>query len=231
MREIGDHVSALSDYQKAAQYGYPQTHLPLFGQALTYELLNRPLSAEKLLQQTLELKPDFQPARDKLALLRNAGAMEICAQLSRTGAGLGVGQYAIRLRVDDEPHRSDRDGFAYTIRSRSSRSQSPCSEARAATLSSPRCSGAGGGCSRQIPESSEHYVLADTRFHFTGLHRDGQDKVRKNSGQGAASRGRAAGRGGRCADRTGIGTGRIQDASHRTSTSRCSSGSSKVLPR
>jgi len=76
MREIGDHVSALSDYQKAAQYGYPHSHLPLFGQALIYELLNRPLSAEKLLQQTLELKPDFQPAREKLVLLRHAGAME-----------------------------------------------------------------------------------------------------------------------------------------------------------
>ena len=74
MRETGHHLSALADYQKAARYKYPQRHLPLFGQALTYELLNRPLSAEKLLQDTLQLKPDFAPAKAMLAKLHKDAA-------------------------------------------------------------------------------------------------------------------------------------------------------------
>jgi Tfp pilus assembly protein PilF len=70
MREMGQYVSALADYQKSAQYKYPHAHLPRFGQALTYELLSRPLSAEKLLEETLQIAPDFAPARRKLAELQ-----------------------------------------------------------------------------------------------------------------------------------------------------------------
>lgn len=69
MRETGQYASALADYQRAAQYKYPHAHLPRFGQALTYELLNRPLSAEKLLEETLQIAPAFEPARKKLAEL------------------------------------------------------------------------------------------------------------------------------------------------------------------
>jgi tetratricopeptide (TPR) repeat protein len=77
MRQAGNHLDALADYQKAAQYKYPQAHLPLFGQALTYESLNRPLSAEKLLQDTLQLRPDFAPAKEKLAKLRNIAVAKV----------------------------------------------------------------------------------------------------------------------------------------------------------
>jgi tetratricopeptide (TPR) repeat protein len=80
MRETGQHLSALADYQKAARYKYPQLHLPLFGQALTYERLNRPLSAEKLLQDTLQLKPDFAPAKEKLAELQKAAVTGVEAE-------------------------------------------------------------------------------------------------------------------------------------------------------
>ena len=69
MRDMGRFADALADYQKAALYKYPHAHLPRYGQALTYEMLNRPLSAEKLLQETLQLAPDFEPARNKLAEL------------------------------------------------------------------------------------------------------------------------------------------------------------------
>jgi hypothetical protein len=72
LRETGQYASALADYQKAAYYRYPHGHLPRFGQALTYELLDRPLSAEKLLQETLHIKPDFEPARRKLGELQSA---------------------------------------------------------------------------------------------------------------------------------------------------------------
>jgi tetratricopeptide (TPR) repeat protein len=70
--EIGQYFNALADYEKAAHYAYPERHLPLFGQALAYEFLNRPLSAEKLLRDTLQLKPGFEPAAARLAKLQTA---------------------------------------------------------------------------------------------------------------------------------------------------------------
>jgi Tfp pilus assembly protein PilF len=70
MRALGRHLGALGDYESAARYKYPQLHLPLFGQALAYEQLNRPLSAERLLQSALAVKPDFEPALQKLAEIR-----------------------------------------------------------------------------------------------------------------------------------------------------------------
>jgi tetratricopeptide (TPR) repeat protein len=77
MRQTGKHLDSLADYQKAAQYKYPHAHLPLFGQALAYESLNRPLSAEKLLQDTLQLRPDYAPAKEKLAELRNLAVAKV----------------------------------------------------------------------------------------------------------------------------------------------------------
>jgi Tfp pilus assembly protein PilF len=89
MRETGHFLSALSDYEMAVHYNYPFGHLALFGQALTYELLNRPLSMEKLLQQTLQLKPDFAPAAEKLARLRDTAWLK--AETNSTAApGISV---------------------------------------------------------------------------------------------------------------------------------------------
>jgi tetratricopeptide (TPR) repeat protein len=70
MRALGQHLGALGDYENAARYHYPEAHLPLFGQALAYEQLSRPLSAERLLQSALAAKPDFAPAVEKLAEIR-----------------------------------------------------------------------------------------------------------------------------------------------------------------
>jgi tetratricopeptide (TPR) repeat protein len=88
MRETGHLLGALADYQKAAHYRFPQEHLPLFGQALTYEQLDRPLSAEKLLRETLELKPDFEPARERLAEFSRMTAS--VAQTTEPHASLSV---------------------------------------------------------------------------------------------------------------------------------------------
>jgi tetratricopeptide (TPR) repeat protein len=89
MRETGNLLSALSDYEMAVHYKYPVGHLPLFGQALTYELLNRPLSAEKLLQQTLQLKRDFTPAAQKLAQLQATASLKVEGNLT-TAPSLSV---------------------------------------------------------------------------------------------------------------------------------------------
>jgi tetratricopeptide (TPR) repeat protein len=94
MREMGHYVGALADYQKAAQYKYPHAHLPRFGQALTYELLDRPLSAEKLLHETLQIAPDFEPARKKLAELQGA------VQAVSKGPPDGQAKISVAVNVD-----------------------------------------------------------------------------------------------------------------------------------
>jgi tetratricopeptide (TPR) repeat protein len=89
MRALGRHLGALGDYESAARYKYPELHLPLFGQALAYEQLNRPLSAERLLQSTLGVKSDFAPALQKLAEIRQGFTASIDSAAPR-GAAIAV---------------------------------------------------------------------------------------------------------------------------------------------
>jgi tetratricopeptide (TPR) repeat protein len=89
MRAMGRHLGALGDYESAARYKYPELHLPLFGQALAYEQLNRPLSAERLLQSALAVKPDFAPALQKLAEIRKSFTASI-GSAAAPGAAVAV---------------------------------------------------------------------------------------------------------------------------------------------
>lgn len=66
LRLSGQYLFALGDYEKALRYSYPDPHVPLYGQALTYEALDRPLLAQKALARAIKVSPDFAPARDKL---------------------------------------------------------------------------------------------------------------------------------------------------------------------
>ena len=66
LRDSGEYLFAVSDYEKALRYGYPEAHLALYGQALSYAALGRAHLAEKFLSQALEAKPDFSAARRKL---------------------------------------------------------------------------------------------------------------------------------------------------------------------
>jgi len=73
LRESGQYLFALSDYAKARRSNHPQPHVPVYGEALTYEALGRPVEARKSLEEALALKPDFAPARERLAKLGAAG--------------------------------------------------------------------------------------------------------------------------------------------------------------
>jgi hypothetical protein len=73
LRESGQYLFALSDYAKARRFNHPQPHVPVYGEALTYEALGRPAEARKALEEAVALKPDFAPARDRLAKLDAAG--------------------------------------------------------------------------------------------------------------------------------------------------------------
>ena len=73
LRESGQYLFALSDYAKARRLNHPQPHVPVYGEALTYEALGRPAEARKALEEALALMPDFAPARERLAKLDAAG--------------------------------------------------------------------------------------------------------------------------------------------------------------
>jgi len=69
LRDSGQYLFALSDFEKALRYNYPQGYLARFGEALTQEALNRPLEARRALMLVLAENPNFEPARKHLAAL------------------------------------------------------------------------------------------------------------------------------------------------------------------
>jgi tetratricopeptide (TPR) repeat protein len=69
LRDSGQYLFALSDFEKALRYNYPQAYLARFGEALTQEALNRPLEARRALMLVLADNPNFEPARKHLAAL------------------------------------------------------------------------------------------------------------------------------------------------------------------
>ncbi len=69
LRDSGQYLFALSDFEKARRYNHPQPHLVYYGEALVYEALKRPEEAAKSLRKALALKPDFEPAKQRLSAL------------------------------------------------------------------------------------------------------------------------------------------------------------------
>jgi tetratricopeptide (TPR) repeat protein len=69
LRDSGQYLFALSDFEKARRYNHPQPHLVYYGEALVYEALKRSDEASKSLRKALALKPDFAPARQHLSAL------------------------------------------------------------------------------------------------------------------------------------------------------------------
>jgi tetratricopeptide (TPR) repeat protein len=69
LRDSGQYLFALSDFEKARRYNHPQPYLVYYGEALVFEALKRPDDATKSLRKALALKPDFEPARQHLSSL------------------------------------------------------------------------------------------------------------------------------------------------------------------
>lgn len=67
LRENGQYLFALSDFEKAIRFKHPQPHLAFYGEALTYEALHRPTEAQASLNKAVAANPSFEPARSKLA--------------------------------------------------------------------------------------------------------------------------------------------------------------------
>lgn len=69
LRENGQLLFALSDFEKAIRFKHPQPHLAYYGEALAYEQLHRLPEAQAALIKAIEANPSFAPARSKLAAL------------------------------------------------------------------------------------------------------------------------------------------------------------------
>lgn len=80
LRDSGQYLFALSDYEKALRYKHPDAARVHFGEALTYEALKRPDQARAALELALAANPQFAPARQKLAALVAVPARDAALQ-------------------------------------------------------------------------------------------------------------------------------------------------------
>ncbi len=69
LRNGGQYLFALSDYERALKFGHPEPARVYFGEAQTYELLKRPNDMRQMLKSAVLADASFQPAQDKLASL------------------------------------------------------------------------------------------------------------------------------------------------------------------
>ncbi len=74
LRENGQFLFALSDYERALRNNYPDKARVLYASATTYIELKRPNDAKRALQAALEANPDFGQARAQLIMLGDQNA-------------------------------------------------------------------------------------------------------------------------------------------------------------
>jgi tetratricopeptide (TPR) repeat protein len=74
LRDSGQYLFALSDFERALKYNHPDPARVYFAQAQTFELLQRPIDARRSLEAALAANPDFALAKEKLAALEPSSA-------------------------------------------------------------------------------------------------------------------------------------------------------------
>lgn len=93
LRESGQFLFALSDYEKAARYRHPDMAHVYFAEALAYESLKRPNDARKSLERAVAANPRFNLAVEKLAALQGSVAPK---PVLAAAANAGGGQITVR---------------------------------------------------------------------------------------------------------------------------------------
>jgi tetratricopeptide (TPR) repeat protein len=69
LRDSGQLLFALSDYERAIRYNYPDASRVFMGTGTTYLALKRPLDAQKAFNEALKINPNLGEARAQLVLL------------------------------------------------------------------------------------------------------------------------------------------------------------------
>jgi tetratricopeptide (TPR) repeat protein len=93
LRESGQFLFALSDYEKAIRYQHPNAAQVYYAEALTYESLKRPNDARKSLELAIAANPQFTQAIEKLASLR---ASVVAKPVLTANRAVGGGQVTVR---------------------------------------------------------------------------------------------------------------------------------------
>ncbi len=89
LRESGQLLFALSDYERAIEHHHPDLAKVNFGMALTYEALRRPLDARRALASVLAVNPEHQGALAEMSKLNasdNAAVQAADADPMPTGS-------------------------------------------------------------------------------------------------------------------------------------------------
>jgi tetratricopeptide (TPR) repeat protein len=98
LRDSGQFLFALSDYEKAIRYHHPNAAQVRYAEALAYESLMRPNDARKSLELAIAANPQFIQAIEKLASLQGS----VKAKPVRA-ANMAVGGGQITVRKPDLP--------------------------------------------------------------------------------------------------------------------------------
>lgn len=72
LRDSGQYLFALSDYERALKFNHPEVARVYFGEAQTYELLKRPTEMKRMLEAARAADPNYGPAQEKLSGLVDA---------------------------------------------------------------------------------------------------------------------------------------------------------------
>jgi tetratricopeptide (TPR) repeat protein len=98
LRDSGQFLFALSDYEKAIRYHHPNVALVRYAEAMAYESLKRPNDARKSLELAIAANPQFTQAIEKLASLQGS---VMAKPVLAANTAVGGGQ--VTLRKPDLP--------------------------------------------------------------------------------------------------------------------------------
>jgi tetratricopeptide (TPR) repeat protein len=93
LRESGQFLFALSDYEKAIRYHHPNAAQVRYAEALAYESLKRPNDARKSLGLAIADSPQFTQAIEKLARLQGS---VVAKPVLAANTAVGGGQVTVR---------------------------------------------------------------------------------------------------------------------------------------
>jgi tetratricopeptide (TPR) repeat protein len=101
LRDSGQYLFALSDFERALKYGHPDPARVYYGEAQTFEFLRRPADAVRMYQAAVSANPDYAPAKQKLADLGNAPQVAVTeSDPILTGAISAVGGTTLMRKPD-----------------------------------------------------------------------------------------------------------------------------------
>jgi tetratricopeptide (TPR) repeat protein len=93
LRDSGQLLFALSDYERALKFGHPNKAKVHYGSATTYLALKRPLDAKREFNSALNFDPTFGQARAQLVMLGDENAQRQTAEVDPILTG-SVGAYS-----------------------------------------------------------------------------------------------------------------------------------------